>query len=127
MADKKEIKNGSSEAQNGSIEIQNSSSASPLFEIKKITKVYGEKVKTQVLHGLALFDGLLCDCKRREDQHIAARFARDGVGPRDLDAALAESGICEDRSAATTKRPLNQIALVRKQAIVARRNIQPFA
>ena len=54
MADKKEIKNGSSEAQNGSIEMQSGSSASPLFEIKKITKVYGEKVKTQVLHGVDL-------------------------------------------------------------------------
>ena len=54
MADKKEIKNGSSGMQSEISETQNGSSASPLFEIKKITKVYGEKVKTQVLHGVDL-------------------------------------------------------------------------
>ena len=61
MADKNKVKNsssgmqsGSSGMQSGSSETQNGSSASPLFEIKKITKVYGEKVKTQVLHGVDL-------------------------------------------------------------------------
>ena len=54
MADKNKVKNSSSGMQSGSSETQNGSSASPLFEIKKITKVYGEKVKTQVLHGVDL-------------------------------------------------------------------------
>ena len=54
MADKNKVKNSSSGMQSGSSETQNGSSASTLFEIKKITKVYGEKVKTQVLHGVDL-------------------------------------------------------------------------
>ena len=60
----------------------------------------------------AFFCHLLCDCQRRQNEHVAARMPMDSLGPCELHPRLSEPGVGEDCASAATQRPIHEHALV---------------